>query len=215
MREKIVNFFGFCLFALVIFILTLLVIRGAVTIVTWATIDSGWAQAIGSVIAIFSAFILGERQAAKARKDALDLVRIEMQHKRQAILELCRAAKCRSDLVRKVFVTEYDFAARYSLYHHDLIRGILTGMESAPAYEIGSAEAINAFMEIKIQCGFLIEAIDNLDQDPEFKSRSLYPTMSHETPHVRQRNILIHCNKVDELFEIVSKHMDVKDRDIN
>lgn len=177
----------------------------------WSENGAAWVQAIGSVIAIFAAFFLGERQAAKARKDALDLVRIELQHKRRAIFELCRAAKLRSDLVRSVFVTEYDSAARYNRYHHDLIRGIVAGFESAPTYEIGSGAAVNAFVEIKIQCGLLIQSIDALDEDAGFRALSFYPTMGSNTPHVRQRNIATHCDRIDELFAIISQHMVIKE----
>lgn len=198
---------GYWLFGLVVLIETLLVIRGAVTIANWGALDSGWAQAIGSIIAIFAAFFLGERQAQKARMDAIDLVRFELRNRKQSILEIARAAKLRSDLVRDVFVTDPDSLRRYAEYDHVLIEGVIVGLESAPIYEIGNARAINDFLEIKVQCRLLIKAIDDLDNDHEARAERFYSTVNGRASDVRRRNIATHCDRINVLFSSVDQHI--------
>jgi response regulator RpfG family c-di-GMP phosphodiesterase len=173
----------------------------------WSQEAAGWAQAIGSIAAIFAAFVLGERQASKARRDSIDIVLLEVRNRKQAILEICRAAKLRSDLVREIFITNYAPIGRYEVYDHALIRGVIAGLESAPVYEIGEADAINAFLEIKVQCNFLIESIDALDADLDVSLLATFTTSSTAKLSARQRNIAIHCDRIDTLYTLIVKRM--------
>lgn len=208
MREKLFYAFGLWAIALILFIATFIIIRWTVDFATWSSLDSGWAQAIGSVAAIFAAFFLGERQASKARRDAIEIVKLELTHRRSALLEICRAAKARSDLVRDTFVTSFKPIERYELYDHALIKGVVAGLEGAPVYELGDADAINAFLEIKMQCGLLMKSIDDLDQDQNARLHITgYPNTSSASLDMRRRNIGIHCNRIDQLFLIVSNSL--------
>lgn len=54
--------FGAWSLGLILFIATMVVLHWVVGFVTWSTLDSGWAQAIGAVLAILVAIYLSERQ---------------------------------------------------------------------------------------------------------------------------------------------------------
>jgi hypothetical protein len=73
MENRIWKIIGFWAMALLLFIATMIIIRWVVGFVTWSTLDSGWAQAIGSVAAIVGAFLLARQQYEKER--TADLVR--------------------------------------------------------------------------------------------------------------------------------------------
>jgi hypothetical protein len=180
-------------------------------LIPWATVNRqdwpAWVQAVGSIAAIVAAFFLGERQAAKARKDAIDIVRIELRNKKDAIVEICRAAKMRSDLVRDVFVTNFLPIGRYEVYDHKLIQGVIAGLESAPVYEIGNAKAINAFLDIGLHCGLLMQTIDQLDQDEDVRTAMLFPSMPSPRLVVRQRAIAAQCDRIDALVQAVSDNI--------
>jgi hypothetical protein len=56
MLVKIWKVIGFGAMALILFVATLIIIRWVIGFVTWSTLDSGWTQAIGSIIALAASF---------------------------------------------------------------------------------------------------------------------------------------------------------------
>jgi hypothetical protein len=72
MGNKILKVFGYWALSLTMFMLTLLLIRCAIDFVTWSTLDSGWAQAIGSVVAIMASFFLFRRQRKHEQQQGRD-----------------------------------------------------------------------------------------------------------------------------------------------
>jgi ABC-type cobalt transport system substrate-binding protein len=52
MSEKMFRAIGLSALCLIVFVCTLIIIRWCITFVTWSGLDSGWAQAIGTIAAI-------------------------------------------------------------------------------------------------------------------------------------------------------------------
>jgi hypothetical protein len=73
MSDKAWERLGFAAMATITFVCTLAVIRWAIDFVAWSGIDSGWAQAIGSVVAIAVAFWIAHRDTRKRERDTLDM----------------------------------------------------------------------------------------------------------------------------------------------
>lgn len=57
---------------LLLLIATMIIIRWIVGFVSWSALDSGWAQAIGSVAAIMASFFLFKRQRDHELQEAKD-----------------------------------------------------------------------------------------------------------------------------------------------
>jgi hypothetical protein len=57
---------------LLLLVATMIIIRWVVDFVTWSTLDSGWAQTIGSVAAIMASFLLFSRQRKHEQQEGRD-----------------------------------------------------------------------------------------------------------------------------------------------
>lgn len=72
MEKKYWEIVGYWAIALLMLIATVIVIHWAMGFVTWSGLDSGWAQAIGSVAAILASFFLFQRQRKHEQQQARD-----------------------------------------------------------------------------------------------------------------------------------------------
>jgi hypothetical protein len=72
MQEKLWKFIGFWAMGLILFMATMIIIRWLVDFVTWTTLDSGWAQATGSIAALGVAIYVMSRQNAHAARLVID-----------------------------------------------------------------------------------------------------------------------------------------------
>lgn len=72
MDNNIWKVIGYWAMGLILFVATLVLIRWAVDFATWSALDSGWAQAIGSVIAILASFFLFSRQREHEQQHGRD-----------------------------------------------------------------------------------------------------------------------------------------------
>jgi hypothetical protein len=76
MNRKLVEICGFWAMGLLLLIATLIIIRWMVDFVTWSALDSGWAQAIGSVAAILVAIWIARRDFRVRHHEALRIAQI-------------------------------------------------------------------------------------------------------------------------------------------
>jgi hypothetical protein len=72
MRNEEFGPLGAWALGLLLFIATMIIIGWTVDFVTWSTLDSGWAQAIGSVAAIMASFFLFSRQRKHEQQEGRD-----------------------------------------------------------------------------------------------------------------------------------------------
>ena len=68
MTNKYWKLIGFWAIGLILIVSTVIVIRWAVDFVKWSSLDSGWAQAIGSVAALAVAIYISSRQNSHATR---------------------------------------------------------------------------------------------------------------------------------------------------
>lgn len=62
MSSRAMRLVGYTAMGMIFFVCTLVIIKWAIDFVTWSTLDDGWAQAIGSVIAICAAIYIMNEQ---------------------------------------------------------------------------------------------------------------------------------------------------------
>lgn len=129
------------------------------------TVTAYWVQAIGSITAIFGAYLLGERQSKKAIQAALDLRNHEQRSRLASIFAICNVALDRTELVYRIFCqTEKEREQRFFKYDHSLLRGVVTAIDAIPFHEIGNASAVIAILELRDQLQFLMPCIDAFEK---------------------------------------------------
>lgn len=90
MDKKHWDILGFWALGLIVLIATMIIIRWVIEFVTWSTIDSGWAQAIGGIAAIGASFgFFYAQKRAELTRAAADSVRAQT-NAVVAVLSLCQ-----------------------------------------------------------------------------------------------------------------------------
>lgn len=168
MENKILKVLGYWALALILFVATFIVIRWAVDFATWSTLDSGWAQAIGSVAAIFFAYYLGERQAAAAMTVTREASRMDARRRYDSILALVDSAETFTTHVASVFHDGgFGYLQLKINYRDAIMDDLIASVKSISAQDLGSYNAILALTMLR-------EALDN------FKGNIARAKVSHE-----------------------------------
>ncbi|MBB3122487.1 hypothetical protein [Pseudoduganella violacea] len=114
---------------------------------------ASWVQAIGSIAAIFGAFMFGERQARHAHNTAVAMQDRDRAGKSAAVLAICSAASSNVALIERIFcIRPYDGLRRLAEFQKSSTEHIIRALQAIPVHEVGSARAVTA----------LLSTIDNL-----------------------------------------------------
>lgn len=169
MENRIWKVVGFAAIGLIFFVATMIIIRWVVDFVTWSTLDSGWAQAIGSIAAILFAYFLGERQAAAALELARETNRMDARRRYDAILALAESADVFTARVAAVFTEDgFGYLQLKIEYRDAIMDDLISSVNAVSAQELGSYNAILALTLLR-------EALAN------FKGNVNRARASHET----------------------------------
>lgn len=151
MSQKAWERMGYAALAVTTFICTLIVIRWTIDFVSWASLDSGWAQAIGSIAAIIGSYFLGERQAMAALTAVAEADRIAVRRKNDAILALIDAA------VNAMLRAQLSFSKKgFSViglhvnYDAKIMEGLVNALSTVPAYELGTFNSVAGFARLQV-----------------------------------------------------------------
>jgi len=85
MGDKFWKFIGYWAVSLLMFIVTLVVIRWTIDFVTWSTLDSGWAQVIGAILALMVAIYVMSRQNKHATRLIVDADTLALRRRSSAV----------------------------------------------------------------------------------------------------------------------------------
>jgi hypothetical protein len=120
---------------------------------------AAWVQAVGSIVAIFGAYFVGERQSRATLRAAHETHQLAERTRREGIFAVIQAAHARA----KEFEGALDDETRlkmHDVYHPSLIDSLVELMAKLPVSELGSYQAINAFIIFSGQFIFLKKALD-------------------------------------------------------
>jgi hypothetical protein len=150
MEKKIWKVIGFWAMGLILLVATTIVIRWIVDFVNWSNLDSGWAQAIGSIAAILFAYFLGERQAAAALEVARETNRMDARHRYDAIVALAESANIFTARVADVFEEEgFGYFNLKFQYRDAIMDDLIDSVKAVSAQELGSYNAILALTTLR------------------------------------------------------------------
>ncbi|KAB8062096.1 hypothetical protein GCN74_03460 [Janthinobacterium sp. FT14W] len=169
-----------------------------------------WVGAIGSIGAIFGAYIIGERQARHARNVALDLHQTTLNDRRDAILGICNVCMGRIKLVERVFVNlQYERKA----FEFDMIVTAQILLKEIRPVELGNYRAVNRFLKLEKDMNKLIELIREFDvalsewrvktENPSVQSSKLQLMLANSDPAVAQKNIEKQVNHLKRVFKVI------------
>lgn len=117
----------------------------------WSQEAAGWAQAIGSVAAIFGAYFLGERQAKAALAVVAETDRIVVRRKNDAILALVDTAVNATLRVRQAFDKEgFTVLLLHVNYDEKIMESLIDALGSVPAYELGTFNSVAAYSRLRV-----------------------------------------------------------------
>lgn len=110
MENRLWKVIGFWALGLILFISTLIIIRWAVDFATWSTLDSGWAQAIGSVAALGVAIYVMAGQNAHATRLMIDSEAIALDRRLRSVLAILDEAAAQVAAVKERLLGEGRFS---------------------------------------------------------------------------------------------------------
>ncbi|WP_321867265.1 hypothetical protein [Paraburkholderia tropica] len=183
----------------------------------WAS----WFQAVGSIAAIIGAFVVGDRQSTAAIESVREGHRIAEASRRTAMFAVMRAAHMRARLIRSAMDAEVPVIKLMSVYHSTVLDSLVAAMNSMNAAEIGSDEAVQAFLIFSGQFVFLRDSLEKYLQGPsrdETTRKSIdqlnrhgygqdhVQTLLDATTSRLKHNVVIHLNQIDEEFSTLSGH---------
>ena len=133
------------------------------TIKVWGW-DSGivanWVQAVGSILAIVGAYFIGERQARATLRATQEAHRLGEYARREGMFSVIKAAHSFAKVIDAALEDEARPLKMYGVYHPSLIDSLVDLMVKLPVSELGSDQAIGAFIMFSGQFTFLKGALD-------------------------------------------------------
>lgn len=158
---------------------------------------AAWIQAVGSIAAIAAAYWLGERQARKAREQAIEVhnlltTRVE-NGVRAVIQQLYKELLFLAGIAKK---NNYaDFVKEWNLYNRATLAGALAAFDRLPIHELGNRERIHYAFELKGVAELAFNRISHLlGPAPAFDHTRHTPSTEHTGP--------VECNDDHQIAEI-------------
>ncbi len=114
-----------------------------------------WFQAVGSIAAIFVAFMVGREQS----RAALRVVMEERHERRRSIVAVAGAAAEHARRIGEV-LDKGDSGVpghpmMYTVYDKSIVDGLVHALSDSPAHEVGSPEGVVALLLLRDQVAFL------------------------------------------------------------
>jgi hypothetical protein len=145
--------------SLLAFIGTLLLLRTLSQL--WSQEASGWAQAIGGVAAIGAAYVFGERQAKAGLTAVREADRVLVERRNASILAVVDATQAYCVQAAKAFDQGRVSGIHLRLYYtQKTMESHIAALESIPAHELGSYDAVSAFMGLRQSVHFFYGNIE-------------------------------------------------------
>jgi hypothetical protein len=184
----------------------------------WAS----WVQAVGSIAAIIGAYVIGERQSKATLESAREAHHVAEESKRVSRFAVLRAAHNRASLIRAALTKGEPPLNLIEVYHSSIIDSLVLAMSSIPVSELGSDEAVDAFILFSGQFVFLRKAleeyVDGPSADPivqrqldRLKAQGYGREHQDEiltvARNVRRRNVEVHLKQIEFEFEKLKNHL--------
>lgn len=160
---------------------------------------AAWSQAVGAIVAIVGAYVVGERQGKVALTNAVQLDTIVERKRIASILAIAKAANSRAKSIGQIFAgDEVNFERYFTEYHPSILESLSGALSAIPVHQLGSADAAIAMLDLRDSLGFLQRGIATW-----YEGRS--------NPKLEERGMLrvhdqVGCANVRMFVAAVSRH---------
>jgi hypothetical protein len=168
---------------------------------------ASWVQAFGSIAAIIGAYLVGERQAQATLRNELKLKQHDLEKKYGSILAIAAAAVNHAVNMESLYRDGPATALFvFITYDEQATNDVLNALAAVPVHEIGSFNAVTAFLRMKKSFIYLnqhlskdYELLRKLDKTDE---QTANQQRNHYTEVIRTNSRLIQqCySTLDEVF---------------
>lgn len=155
----------YCGFALVFVVMVFVVVQWAIDFVRWSKLDSGWAQAIGSVAAIAVAFYIGAKQS----RDAIKAIEYGYAHATQrrykAYSAIAEAARARCEETLDIIRPDgFDVIPFHFSGLADRFEALIHVLKAIPIHEVGTYQAVERLVALRLGLEALRFEIQRIDE---------------------------------------------------
>lgn len=178
---------------------------------------AAWAQAVGSVVAIVVAFIVGRQQANASLAAVSRAYAMQLSGRQKSILAIAEAALDRiKEFGEAVMAHESNPAALYNIYDKSVIDGMVGALTNVPAHEIGSRDGVLALLSLRDQIRFLGDTVETfrspkLDVDSENSLSGLDPPerakQRRRVKEIQAKNVQSRVKKIEEDYALLQAAM--------
>lgn len=152
MSETVLRRIAYVSFAIIFFVCTLVLVRWTIDFVTWISLDSGWAQAIGSMAALGVAIFIMQRQAESSARIVLDADRRALIRRANAVFALIQRAAQQATTSRHAILRE----SKQNLGELQstvaaaeiVLREIHASLKIVPLHELGSYDLVTGAQQM-------------------------------------------------------------------
>jgi len=178
---------------------------------------SGWAQAVGSIVAIFGAFRISERQTRDAFASVANAQALADSAKRKSILAIAEAANDQVNNIDGIFSSKEIRANLSMAFHQSILDSMVGALSAVPFHEVGSRDGVLALLNIRDQFVFLGKSIEVFLDGPDKHSGFQENIKGYEDniATIRQiretfsgvlaGNVKVHLREINESYKILEK----------
>lgn len=165
-----------------------------------------WVQAIGSIAAIAGAFFIGDWQAKATHQNDLKVRQAELNRKNGSILAIADAAHYQAAHVAKNYGGEETIPPRlvlFLIYNEKIIDDIVAALGAVPIHDLGSYEAVAAFMQMKNNFTYLAKFLKRDNELAKNDEESLQArTETCQLVRTNSKLVLRHHSALKEAFRV-------------
>lgn len=175
---------------------------------------ASWVQAVGSILAIGGAYFIGERQASATLRATREAHQLGERARREGMYSVIKAARSFAKVIDAALDDEDMPLKMYAVYHPSLIDSLVDLMVKLPVSELGSDQAIGAFIMFSGQLTFLKQSLGEYVAGPytdevntEIKKleeqgyRDQWKGIVEAKRAVLKKNVQVHLERMDIEFE--------------
>jgi len=180
---------------------------------------ASWVQAIGSIMAIVAAIVIGAYQSWATRKAVVDAQQLKEGASQRSIMAVADAAYSHAQRIGEAMEKPDEPIVLYQVYDKSIVDGVVRALTDAPVYEVGSRDGILALLSLRDQFVFLGIAIEAFiagpAKDPHMR-RALDTLMEpadgpqrmavvKQGKTVLARNVSVHLDKIRDDYSSLKR----------
>lgn len=175
MNNRFLTAIGYWILSLLMFVATMIVIRWVIAFVSWTRIDSGWAQAIGSILAVIAAFLVADRQFQMSRRESRVVANSDTIRRIKIILDMFTSVVFEST---HFHASALGYGANVANLDTSRIIELRDTFKSIPLLDVPTSDLASFIVAMPLQIDRLLQILTLVQASPQS------PTANNGTNHL-------------------------------